>query len=52
MHERTLGELRRGFVYEFKLKNLAQRKAAADTDRESAEFYPAEGYYTLRRIPK
>ncbi|GIW79389.1 MAG: hypothetical protein KatS3mg105_1196 [Gemmatales bacterium] len=37
-----LKELRIGFVYEFRLKNLTN----ADT-----EFFPAEAYFTLRKIP-
>ena len=47
-----LSELRLGFVYEFKLKNLSPRKSEDDLDQAPTKFYPAEGYYTLRRIPK
>ena len=38
-----LAELRPGFVYEFRLKNLAPA---------NAEFHPAEAYYTLRAVPE
>jgi hypothetical protein len=38
-----LAELRPGFVYEFRLKNLAPG---------GAEFFPAEAHYTLRTIPR
>jgi mono/diheme cytochrome c family protein len=38
-----LGELRPGFVYEFRLKNLAPG---------GGEFHPAEAYYTLRVVPR
>ena len=37
-----LPELRVGFVYEFRLKNLLESEET---------FFPAEAYYTLRRIP-
>ncbi|HIA19663.1 MAG TPA: hypothetical protein EYN70_09660 [Planctomycetaceae bacterium] len=37
-----LRQLREGFVYEFRLKNLAMSKQL---------FHPAEAYYTLRTIP-
>jgi hypothetical protein len=37
-----LGELRAGFVYEFRLRNLAPGEA---------EFHPAEAHYTLRVLP-
>jgi hypothetical protein len=39
----TLAELRPGFVYEFRLKNLAPG---------GEEFHPAETHYTLRVLPK
>ncbi len=35
-------ELRAGFVYEFHVRNL----------KGGQEFFPAEGYYTLRRLPE
>jgi mono/diheme cytochrome c family protein len=38
-----LAELRPGFVYEFRLRNLALGKG---------EFHPAEAYYTLRVVPR
>ncbi len=38
-----LAALRTGFVYEFRLKNLAP---AGDT------FFPAEAHYTLREVPR
>ena len=38
-----LAELRPGFLYEFRLRNLAPG---------AGEFHPAEAYYTLRVIPK
>ena len=38
-----LSKLRAGFVYAFRLQNLAD---------DSSEFYPAEAFYTLRQIPK
>ena len=37
----SLDELREDFVYEFRLKNLTGDE----------EFFPAEAYYTLRKIP-
>jgi sugar phosphate isomerase/epimerase len=37
-----LGELRQGFVYEFRLKNLAP---------DGGEFHPAEAHYTLQVVP-
>ncbi len=37
-----LGKLREGFVYEFHLRPLGSAEQ---------EFFPAEAYYTLRRIP-
>lgn len=37
-----LNRMRAGFVYELQLKNLAP---------QGAEFFPAEAYYSLRRIP-
>ena len=39
-----LGELRQGFVYEFRLKDLA--------GSAQQPFHPAEAYYTLRAIPR
>lgn len=36
-------EMRPGFMYEFRVRNLAPG---------GAEFYPAEAYYTLRVLPK
>jgi mono/diheme cytochrome c family protein len=38
-----LAEMRAGFVYELRLKNLAV---------DGGEFHPAEAHYTLRVIPK
>jgi hypothetical protein len=38
-----LAEMRPGFVYEFRLRNLAPGKG---------EFRPAEAHYTLRVVPK
>src|SRR5262249_45132254 len=38
-----LAELRAGFVYEFRLKNLTPG---------GGEFHPAEAYYTLRVVPR
>jgi glucose/arabinose dehydrogenase len=38
-----LGELRPGFVYEFRLKNLTPG---------GGEFHPAEAHYTLRVVPE
>jgi mono/diheme cytochrome c family protein len=38
-----LAELRPGFVYELRLKNLALR---------GGDFHPAEAHYTLRAVPK
>jgi len=38
-----LARLRPGFVYEFRLKQFAPK---------GLTFFPAEAYYTLRRIPK
>jgi hypothetical protein len=38
-----LAEMRPGFVYEFRLRNLAPGKG---------EFHPAEAHYTLRVVPK
>ena len=40
--ELSLGPLRAGFLYEFRLK---------DVSKEQAEFYPSEAFYTLHRIP-
>ena len=37
-----LDEMRTGFVYEFKLKKLSD---------ETNDFYPAEAFYTLKKIP-
>ena len=39
-----LNDLRQGFVYEFRLKDLAEV--------EGQPFHPAEAYYTLRTIPR
>ena len=39
----TLGELRRGHVYEFQLKNLTA---------DASEFFPAEAFYSLGPIPQ
>jgi hypothetical protein len=39
----TLAELRPGFVYELRLRNLA---------RGGAEFHPSEAHYTMRVVPK
>ncbi|MHB1424213.1 MAG: hypothetical protein ACYC3I_13640 [Gemmataceae bacterium] len=39
----TLAEMRPGFVYELRLKNLALG---------SGDFHPAEAWYTLRLVPK
>lgn len=39
----VIPKLRAGFVYEFRLRNLKD---------ESSLFYPSEGFYTLRRIPR
>ena len=39
-----LNDLRQGFVYEFRLKDLA--------GVEGQPFHPAEAYYTLRTIPR
>jgi hypothetical protein len=39
-----LKDLRQGFVYEFRLKDLA--------GVDSQPFHPAEAYYTLRTIPR
>ena len=36
-------ELRPGFVYEFRLKNLTPG---------GGDFHPAEAYYTLRVVPR
>ena len=38
-----LAEMRPGFVYELRLKNLAPG---------GGEFHPAEAYYTLRVVPR
>jgi hypothetical protein len=38
----VVDDLREGHLYELRLRNLAG---------DDAEFYPAEAYYTLRRIP-
>ncbi len=38
-----LGELRAGYVYEFRLRNLSPGEA---------EFHPAEAHYTMRVVPK
>jgi hypothetical protein len=38
-----LAEMRCGFVYDLRLKNLAPC---------GGEFHPAEAYYTLRVVPK
>ncbi len=38
----TFSELRPGFVYEFRLRNLAG---------DGKQFFPAEAYYTLHKIP-
>lgn len=42
--ELQLDDLRQGFVYEFRLKNLA--------GSSQTPFHPAEAYYTLRSIPR
>jgi hypothetical protein len=38
-----LAEMRPGFVYELRLKNLAP---------SGGDFFPAEAHYTLRVVPK
>ena len=37
-------QLRAGFVYEFRLKNISKQRDQL--------FHPAEAYYTLRTIPR
>ena len=41
----TLDKLKPGFVYEFHLSNLAPKTASGE-----AKFFPAEGFYTLKRL--
>ena len=38
----NLGKLRKGFVYELRVKNLANG---------GGQFFPAEAYYTMRNLP-
>ncbi len=41
----TVDKVKPGFVYEFHLANLAPNGASGE-----AKFFPAEGFYTLKRL--
>ncbi|MBA4018703.1 MAG: hypothetical protein C0483_16170 [Pirellula sp.] len=41
----TVDKMKPGFVYEFHLANLAPKSASGE-----AKFFPAEGFYTLKRL--